>query len=590
MSDKPDFDPNQPFEVQGKPAFNPNQPYEEVKTPDETPIAASASAGFFKGLPFASQIGAAGKTGMDVLTGVTSPSDAVDEYRNQRDTLKNDLDSTAKAHPYASAAGGLASAAMMPLSATPEAMGAYGAASGLSESKADLTKGEFDQAATDTERGGALGALLSGATEELSPYAAAAYNKFAQPVADYLKQKAGVLALQATKIPGVTAYNKLRDGAGNWLLDHGIVGFGDTQAGIANKATDMLSGEGGIGPQLGGVKQSLSDAGASVDRKEVLKALDSKIDELSQNEANADLVRVLKRKREDIQSLIPEPTTEQTGFYPSGQPIETVPPKFSNDDYFSDPTTLKPARWINGSTEDQWAKMRGAEVEPGVSYTPISPKYSEVPGDSTIPLTKSEDIKGAYDTSVPYNSTNTDKIEGNANKVLRDIYNNLGENAAQQTDQALGDQFLDLKDQYGMLKPIARETEKKASVYSQGPSFNLHALRPGAIGAAVGGEEGYRNAGIPGALAGAAAGALIGPRVLSSAASGTNFLSDIVKSAPQSLGKWAPTLTAAVARGGTALGATDYLLQSTDPEYRQHIQMLKNSQDNQNRSVANEGN
>lgn len=64
-----------------------------------------------------------------------------------------------------------------------------------------------------------------------------------------------------------------------------------------------------------------------------------------------------------------------------------------------------------------------------------------------------------------------------------------------------------------------------------------------------------------------------------SVAVGADFVKNLVQSAPQSLGKWAAPLTQAAERGGNSLAATDYILQQTDPEYRQHLQSLKGSPD-----------
>ncbi len=57
-----------------------------------------------------------------------------------------------------------------------------------------------------------------------------------------------------------------------------------------------------------------------------------------------------------------------------------------------------------------------------------------------------------------------------------------------------------------------------------------------------------------------------------------NKLPDILKSAPEAFGKYAKPLMSAMQRGGTSLGATHYVLQNSDPEYRQ---MLKDMQENE---------
>lgn len=53
-------------------------------------------------------------------------------------------------------------------------------------------------------------------------------------------------------------------------------------------------------------------------------------------------------------------------------------------------------------------------------------------------------------------------------------------------------------------------------------------------------------------------------------------INKIVETAPEALGKYAPVLQKALTRGGASLGATHYVLENSDPEYRK---MLKNLQD-----------
>lgn len=48
-------------------------------------------------------------------------------------------------------------------------------------------------------------------------------------------------------------------------------------------------------------------------------------------------------------------------------------------------------------------------------------------------------------------------------------------------------------------------------------------------------------------------------------------LSDVVRSAPETLGKWAAPLQAAAARGPHALAVTNYILQQTEDGYRQQV-------------------
>jgi hypothetical protein len=70
-------------------------------------------------------------------------------------------------------------------------------------------------------------------------------------------------------------------------------------------------------------------------------------------------------------------------------------------------------------------------------------------------------------------------------------------------------------------------------------------------------------------------------------AQGSDWLANVVRSSPSALGKYAPILSKAAARGGSSLPATDFILQQTDPDYRQHIQLMKNGPDAQ-RGVASD--
>lgn len=74
--------------------------------------------------------------------------------------------------------------------------------------------------------------------------------------------------------------------------------------------------------------------------------------------------------------------------------------------------------------------------------------------------------------------------------------------------------------------------------------------------------------------------AFVGKKLLSrygvqNAALGLDKLSQILKSAPQMFGRYSQPLQNALTRGGTSLGATHYILQSTDPQYREMLDKMK---------------
>lgn len=470
-----------------------DHPIVSMAPQDEVPKAASASAGAISSLPFASQIGAAGKTGLDVITGSTPVGDAMDEYRNQRDILKGDLKEKMAANPKSALLGGVGGSVMMPLGSGAEAMAKYGGLHALGESDADLTKGEVAPALWDAAKGAAIGGAAGEAGDLISPYIA----KGARSIGDVLRGRADKMYAASTKIPGATAYNKLKDNAPEVLRDY--VKFGDTQGNIAKK---LGAGFDDANEALSEARQAITNSGGGQSQEELISAMRSRAKELSSLDATRPLAEKLKAHADSLEK----------------------------------------------------------QIESGGAGSDVS----------MTDLGKNKSIYAENGKSVFNNP-----LDKSVDSELGNIYRNAEEKAASQSDSELNRGFLDSREKSSDLNQLAELAGKKASVYNQGPALNLHALRPVALGAALGGEEGYRHGGIPGALAGAVGGALIGPRVLASSAVTTNALSNIIKQAPEALGKYAPALEAAAARGGNALAATHKILSETDPEYRSKINQIQ---------------
>jgi len=617
-----DFDPD--AYIQQKTAgFDPDAYLSDKQSSlaSETPLAASAAAGAIQSVPFSGQIGAAGKTAMDVLTGVTSPRDAVDEYRTQRDLLKKDLGQKEQAHPYAALAGSIPGMAAIPGlgAAGAEGFAGYGAAQGVSNSQADLTKGEVGPALDDALKSGATAGVIGGAAETAAPL----LKGMSQPVSDYLAAKLKNVAdrsyLAATKIPGATAYNKLKDNAVDVLRKY--VGFGDTQRDIAEK---LGVGREQAGQAVGDLADQLTASGATIDEKNaVLESLKARQQALLKNAGDAKVARALQKNIDDIQATIDARTTrtpisygddtspftaveekigkpgeEQTvypdTFTPASPDYSQLPPKAINPVPGTQGRLIRPTIAAKmgelGSEADEANLQASAEY----GYNPYGGAGAGSEGVTTqlqpvtrtgvterpeIPFNQGVSARQSFDTTGKWNGINPSEQPGaEASRITANTYREAEEDAAQQADPELAKQYLGAKQDFSDVTDLAELAGKKASVYSQGPALNLHALRPGAIGAAVGGEEGYRHGGLTGALAGAAAGAIAGPRALSSSAVSADFLAKVVRNAPETLAQWAPTLSQAAARGPSALNATDYILQQIDPDYRQHLSQLKAQQ------------
>src|SRR5690349_1825063 len=119
--------------------------------PEDT-TAKAVSTGLIAGAnPFSATLGGIGKAAADAITGVRGPlgggslSDVLDDYREARDSVKQDTEGAAKEHPYiagaSNIAGGLANPLFQGANTLGKALGA-GAIQGLGQGDADLTKGE----------------------------------------------------------------------------------------------------------------------------------------------------------------------------------------------------------------------------------------------------------------------------------------------------------------------------------------------------------------------------------------------------------------------------------------------------------------
>lgn len=130
---------------------------EESVDPKTSPVMA-VTTGMIRGaVPFAAPIAGAGKAAMNAITGVSgSLDDVLDDYRSGRDQFQNDATQAADANPKtafaANIAGGISNPLFKAADSLPKVMGA-GALQSLGDSKADLTKGEFKDAAIDSSLG-----------------------------------------------------------------------------------------------------------------------------------------------------------------------------------------------------------------------------------------------------------------------------------------------------------------------------------------------------------------------------------------------------------------------------------------------------
>jgi len=177
--------------------------WEQTVAPDQSTYEYTAPPGLMEalargsaqGLTFglADEIGAAGSTLLDTLTGENSALSILDDYRKHRDESRENFAAAEAAHPTASMvgniAGGFVPALLTAGGSAPATLGAlaksgikYGALAGLGNTEADLTRGEVGKAAKDVAISGAIGGVLAPVADEAVKIAGPGVKAVAQKV------------------------------------------------------------------------------------------------------------------------------------------------------------------------------------------------------------------------------------------------------------------------------------------------------------------------------------------------------------------------------------------------------------------------
>jgi hypothetical protein len=282
--------------------------------PTQSKVTAAA-AGALNPLGLLDEMSAAGSTGLNAITGISGPlaggsmQDLVDEYRSKRDSMRGELSKIQEANPKTYVAGrisgGLATGGLTGVPQSALAAGgqsaALGAANGLGESDADLTRGEYEQATKDTLKGAGVGLIGGVAGYGIGKGVSSALNGNLSKGLNGLAEK---YAVKATGATGKQIEN-FDETAGRELLDRGLVKFGDTPGKIADRAEQELSN---ANSQIGGSLNRLDEQGAGLSNKDILAKLDAKIAELSKDPAQGAVVRQIKNIRADIEAA-PESVT-----------------------------------------------------------------------------------------------------------------------------------------------------------------------------------------------------------------------------------------------------------------------------------------
>jgi len=178
-------------------------------------------------------------------------------------------------------------------------------------------------------------------------------------------------------------------------------------------------------------------------------------------------------------------------------------------------------------------------------------------GGSSIPLSRAEQIKRGFGGKI---KNWLDPEVGAANKDAYRAYMSEVEKQALAADPNLASKFAEGKKTFGLLAPIEEAASKRAAQLNQSPFGGLGDI---AATAAGGGNPLY-----------AAGRRAIAPRLASSAAWSADKIADVVRATPEVFGKYAGVLQSAAQRGPQGLASTHFILESTDPAYREMIRSV----------------
>lgn len=184
-------------------------------------------------------------------------------------------------------------------------------------------------------------------------------------------------------------------------------------------------------------------------------------------------------------------------------------------------------------------------------------------GQSELPISQGEIAKRNFQAQTNYNSPEAEKA---ATGQVASSFRNEVERAANAADPNIGAKFQDDKQLFGLLQPIQDAAEKRAATVRQSPIGGLGDMAAAGTGAITGGKAW--------ALPAVIGKKLLAPRIASSLAVTSDLLSKVAAQAPEALGKFAPVIQSATQRGSQAVAATHFILEQSNPEYRQYISKL----------------
>lgn len=155
-------------------------------------------------------------------------------------------------------------------------------------------------------------------------------------------------------------------------------------------------------------------------------------------------------------------------------------------------------------------------------------------------------------------------LAGQAPKSASQVYRDLVEQKANEFSPELGQNYQAAKQNYQALSPVVDASSNRAMQQAQSPIGGL------------GDIASFMAKGPLGVIAKRA----VAPRVASAGAVTLDALSNVIRTSPQTLGKYAGVLSSSAARGNDSLAITNFVLGQSDPKYRELTNHLNNTDDN----------
>lgn len=467
-----------------------------------------------------------------------------------------DADKLAKAeHPYATGVGGVAgglATALVPgmgfLNAANKAgtaarvgtaigAGALAGAGG-SEHNPFANYDELKSFGGDVAAGGAVGGVTQGVLDKVLPGIG---RGLTSALPDKLKDVAERRAFKAA----VGNQAKFMDEAqkqgrvnsiGRDLLDEGVVGFGDKARSIADKADTARKAVGGEMDDLfGKVDQALPGTAQGSHIASKLRSYAMGM----QGEGNQPVVNKLLGLADSYEGKGPmnlaHAAQEKASFkYRPGDPGQTFDKEANNR--------------VKG--------IIGDEMEDAVGRYDSMLAQRAQPAAATSMQTGSGPV-----SSIP--------VEGSA--VLGD---------AESAGPGARDAYEGMKSRYGSFATAGKAAEKLANRQEKNATFGLLPTITGAAGIAAGAAHGSPMMALGGAGLGVAH-KVLRERGSSAMAVSADKLADVLRASPDVVGKYAGPLMQAAKRGNQSLAASHFVLDQTDPEYRDKMKSVFGTGDSQ---------